>query len=63
MVYPMISGGQEVLVGLSTDDQFGPVIAVGLGGIFTEVWQDISLRIAPIDLHTAIEMIDRSKIS
>ena len=61
MVYPMITGGQEVLVGLSTDDQFGPVVAVGLGGIFTEVWRDISLRIAPIDLHTANEMIDSLK--
>ena len=61
MVYPMVSGGLEVLVGLSTDAQFGPVVAVGLGGIYTEVWRDISLRIAPIDQATAMEMIEELK--
>ena len=61
MVYPMVSGGMEVLVGLSTDAQFGPVVAVGLGGIYTEVWKDISLRIAPIDHVSAMEMIEELK--
>jgi acetyltransferase len=53
----MISGGQEILLGLSRDPQFGPVVAVGLGGIYTEVWRDISLRVAPIDHIEARAMI------
>lgn len=58
VIYPMISGGVEVLVGLSRDAQFGPIIAVGIGGIFIEVLRDISLRIAPVDAGSALEMVN-----
>jgi acyl-CoA synthetase (NDP forming) len=61
IVYPMIRGGQEVLLGLSRDPQFGPVIAFGLGGIYTEIWRDISLRVAPIDQAEAMAMIREIK--
>ena len=54
---PMIRGAQEVLIGLSSDPQFGPVIAFGLGGIYTETFQDIVLRVAPIDVQEAEKMI------
>jgi acetyltransferase len=57
IVYPMIRGSQEVLVGISRDPQFGPVIAFGLGGIYTEVLRDVSLRVAPIDCAEAEAMI------
>lgn len=57
IVYPMVDGAQEVLVGLSRDPQFGPVVVFGLGGIYTEVWQDIALRVAPIDRLEAQAMI------
>jgi acyl-CoA synthetase (NDP forming) len=57
VVYPMIGGSQEVLVGLSRDPQFGPVIAFGLGGIYTEVLRDIALRVAPIERDEADAMI------
>ena len=57
IVYPMISGGQEVLIGLSRDPQVGPVIAFGLGGIYTEVWRDVVLRVAPLDRPEAESMI------
>ena len=57
VIYPMIEEAQEVLLGLSRDPQFGPVIAFGLGGIYTEVWQDIALRVAPIDRGEAERMI------
>lgn len=57
VIYPMIEAAQEVLLGLSRDPQFGPVIAFGLGGIYTEVWQDIALRVAPIDRAEAERMI------
>ncbi len=57
VIYPMIEAAQEVLLGLSRDPQFGPVVAFGLGGIYTEVWQDIALRVAPIDRAEAGRMI------
>jgi len=57
IVYPQLSGGQEVLVGLSHDPQFGPVVACGLGGIYAEVWRDVALRLAPIDHAAALAMM------
>jgi acetyltransferase len=56
-IYPMVEGALEVLLGLSRDPQFGPVVAFGLGGIYTEVWHDIALRVAPIDRADAEAMI------
>jgi len=58
LVSPMISDAVEVLVGLSRDPQFGPVIAVGLGGIYTELLGDVALRVAPIGRDEAATMID-----
>ena len=57
VIYPLIRSSQEVLVGLSRDPQFGPVIAFGLGGIYTEVLRDVALRVAPIDRAEAETMI------
>ncbi len=57
VIYPQVEAAQEVLVGLSRDPQFGPVVAFGLGGIYTEVWRDIVLRLAPVDRPGAEEMI------
>ncbi len=57
IIYPMIRGAQEVLVGLSRDPQFGSVIAFGLGGIYTEVLRDVALRVAPVDRAEAGAMI------
>jgi acetate---CoA ligase (ADP-forming) len=57
VVYPFITGAHEVLLGVSRDPQFGPVVAVGLGGIYTEVLHDVALRIAPVDDAQAHAMI------
>ena len=57
LVAPMVEDAVEILVGLTTDPQFGPVIAVGLGGIYTETLEDISLRVAPIDPRQAERML------
>ncbi len=57
IVYPMIQDAREVLLGLSRDPQFGPVVAFGAGGIYTEVWRDVALRVAPVDREDAEEMI------
>lgn len=57
VIYPMIQGAQEVLLGLSRDPQFGPVVVFGLGGVYTEIRRDISLRVAPVDRAGAEAMI------
>jgi acetyltransferase len=59
LVSPMIQEAVEVLVGLSRDPQFGPVVACGLGGIYTEALNDLALRVAPIDADEALSMIDK----
>ncbi len=61
VIYPMITDALEILIGFSRDAQFGPVIAFGMGGIYTEVLQDISLRIAPLDYDEANAMIREIK--
>ena len=57
LVQPMISGLGEVLVGYRVDRDVGPLVVVAAGGVFTEIYRDRSLRLAPVDLATAQEMI------
>ena len=57
LVQPMISGIGEVLIGYRVDSDVGPLIMVAMGGIFTEIYRDRSLRLAPVDFATAHEMI------
>src|SRR5688572_10642427 len=54
-------GGIELIVGLQNDPQFGPVIMVGIGGIYTEVFKDVSFRILPITKDDAKSMIEDLK--
>lgn len=63
LVQPQLSGRREFVAGLFTDDQFGPVVMFGLGGVFTEALDDVAFRIAPIDENQAAGMLDelRSK--
>jgi acyl-CoA synthetase (NDP forming) len=49
------------VIGGLNDPQFGPLIMVGLGGIFVEVLQDVAFRICPIERIDAIEMLDELK--
>jgi len=57
LVQPMISGVGELLIGYRVDPDVGPLVMVAMGGIFTEIYRDRSLRLAPVDLATAREMI------
>ena len=54
----MAESGTEVIIGMTLDQQFGPVMMFGLGGILVEVLNDVSFRLAPLEENDAIEMID-----
>ena len=54
----MARPGVELIVGVSRDDRFGPLVIVGLGGIFVEVFSDTAMRLAPIDRREARAMLD-----
>ena len=60
-VQEMVQGGQEMIVGMTSDPQFGPGVLVGLGGIFVEVLKDVALRVPPIDAPGARAMLDSLK--
>ena len=49
--------GQEVIIGIKQDATFGPVVLFGLGGIFAELIEDVSLRVLPVDRTDVVEMI------
>jgi len=61
VIYPLIQGAQEVLVGLFRDPQFGPVVAFGAGGIYTELLRDMALRVAPVDRAGAEAMVRETR--
>ena len=56
LVQEMVKGSRELVIGLSRDDQFGPCVMFGLGGIFTEALGDVSFRVAPLNQQDAREM-------
>jgi len=61
LISEMVQSGIETIVGVKRDPQFGAVIMFGLGGIFVEVFKDVSLRVAPITKFDAINMIKEIK--
>ncbi len=61
IVAEMVSGGVEVMVGVSRDPGFGPVLVLGIGGIFIEALEDVSMRLLPIHRIDALQMIDELK--
>ncbi|RUM47443.1 MAG: CoA-binding protein [Desulfocapsa sp.] len=60
-VEKMISKGLEVIIGMTRDPQFGPMLMFGLGGIFVEVMKDITFHLAPITEQEAIQMLKSTK--
>jgi len=61
LIQKMAPPGVELLIGGKQDLQFGPVLAFGLGGIFVEIFKDVSLRVCPIDKNDAREMMREIK--
>jgi acyl-CoA synthetase (NDP forming) len=60
-VQKMARPGTEVIIGMTKDPQFGPVIMVGLGGVLVEILKDVSFRIVPLTKRDAQEMIREIK--
>ena len=60
-VQKMAKPGVEVIIGMSKDAQFGPVIMFGLGGVWVEILKDVSFRIVPLERRDAREMIQEIK--
>jgi len=61
LIEEMAPAGQELVIGGVRDPQFGPMVMVGLGGIFVEVLKDVAFRICPIERVDAVEMLDELK--
>ncbi len=61
LVSPMVGKGIEVIIGTKIDDQFGPVIMYGLGGVLVEILKDVSFRVLPISRRSAQRMIAETK--
>ena len=61
LVEEMGPKGEELVIGAFRDPQFGPLIMVGLGGIFVEILADVSFRLCPIDPGDARAMLDELK--
>jgi len=57
LVQPMISGGVEVMMGMTQDTLFGPLLAFGLGGIHVEILSDVCFRVTPLTDRDAAEMV------
>lgn len=61
MIYEMVTGGKEVILGVSYDKIFGHMLMFGLGGIYVEVLKDVSFRIVPVSQEEAFDMINEIK--
>ena len=61
LVSPMAAEGVEVIIGTKYDDQFGPVIMYGLGGIMVEILKDVAFRVIPLSPNGARKMIEETK--
>lgn len=58
LVQEMVPPGREVIVGMSRDPQFGPLLMFGMGGIYVEVLKDVSFRLAPVSRREARSMTE-----
>jgi len=61
LVVPLAQPGPESIIGMVRDAQFGPTIMFGMGGVFVELFRDVSFRVAPFDREVALDMIRETK--
>ena len=59
LVQEMVQGNRELVLGMVRDPQFGAAVMLGLGGVMTEVFEDIAFRAAPFDQTEALDMVDQ----
>ena len=58
LVGSMVSGARELIAGFVRDDEFGPCVMLGIGGIFAEALGDVAFRLVPLDAGDAADLID-----
>ena len=58
LIQQVVSGARELMIGAIRDEQFGPVVSFGLGGVFAEILDDVSMRVAPMKLSDAEQMLE-----
>lgn len=61
LTVPMLDASVEIIIGVNNDPQFGPMIMVGMGGVFVEVFKDVALYPAPLKEEEALEMLKSLK--
>ncbi len=61
IIQEMVKGNREMVCGIATDPQYGPMMMFGLGGVFVEVMKDVTFRIAPLTDEDAMDMIKSVK--
>jgi acyl-CoA synthetase (NDP forming) len=61
LIQPMVNAGVEVMIGVTHDPQFGPLVAFGLGGIHVEILGDVQFRITPLTERDAADMVREIK--
>ena len=61
LMVPMLKPGVEMILGVNNDPQFGPMVMVGMGGVFVEVFKDVALYPAPVSEGEALEMLKSLK--
>ncbi len=61
IIQEMVKGSREMVCGIATDPQYGPMMMFGLGGVFVEVMKDVTFRIAPLTDEDAMDMITSVK--
>jgi len=58
LVQQMLRGNRELMAGLKRDNQFGPCVVFGLGGVLAEILEDVTIRVAPITTLDAMDMME-----
>lgn len=61
LIQEMVNEGWEIIIGMTRDPQFGPMLMFGMGGIYVEVMRDVSFQLAPITSEEALEMLIGTK--